>query len=105
MQDVKPERILAAWHHISIDNSFKHLGVSTSGLSPDEVSTRLKKYGVNRLPEVPKRSIFIRFVVHYHNILIYVLLGCAMVTAVLDYWVDTGMILAVVIANAIIGFV
>jgi Na+/H+-translocating membrane pyrophosphatase len=35
----------------------------------------------------------------FHNVLIYVLLGAAVVTGSLQYWVDTGVILAVVLAN------
>lgn len=42
---------------------------------------------------------------YFHNILIYVLLGSAFITAVLGHWIDTGVILAVVVANAIMGFV
>ncbi len=47
----------------------------------------------------------VRFLVQFHNVLIYVLLGAAVVTGALQHWVDTGVILAVVLANAIIGFV
>ena len=46
-----------------------------------------------------------RFLLQFHNILIYVLLGSAVITAVLDHWIDTGVILAVVVANAVIGFI
>lgn len=66
---------------------------------------RLETYGANRLPEAPKRSVLIRFLLHFHNILIYMLIGSAVITAFLNHWVDTGVILAVVIANAIIGFI
>jgi magnesium-transporting ATPase (P-type) len=105
MQEEKPERIQIAWHSISIDNTLKQLGVSTGGLSYDEANTRLEKYGANRLPEVAKRTAFMRFLIQFHNILIYVLFGCTIVTAFLEHWVDTSVILAVVIANAIIGFI
>jgi magnesium-transporting ATPase (P-type) len=46
-----------------------------------------------------------RFLLQFHNILIYVLLGSAVITWLLDHLTDTAVILAVVIANAIIGFV
>jgi len=46
-----------------------------------------------------------RFLLQFHNILIYVLLACAAVTAALAHWVDTGVIVAVVLANAVIGFI
>jgi magnesium-transporting ATPase (P-type) len=46
-----------------------------------------------------------RFILHFHNVLIYVLMGAALVTGVLQHWVDTAVILAVVLANAVIGFI
>ena len=47
----------------------------------------------------------LRFLAHFHNVLIYVLLASAAVTAALQHWIDTGVILAVVIVNAVIGYV
>ncbi len=76
-----------------------------AGLSTAEAALRLDRYGPNRLPEPPRRSALLRFLAHFHNILIYVLLGTAVITAALGHLVDTGVILAVVIANAIIGFI
>ncbi len=46
-----------------------------------------------------------RFLLQFHNILIYVLLGSAIITAILDHWIDTLVILVVVLTNAIIGFI
>lgn len=76
-----------------------------AGLSETEAATRLKRHGANRLPEAPRRGPLVRFLSHFHNVLIYVLLGAAVITASLGHWIDTGVILAVVIANAIIGYV
>jgi magnesium-transporting ATPase (P-type) len=76
-----------------------------TGLSTAEAALRLGRYGANRLPEPPRRSAILRFLSHFHNVLIYVLLGAAVTTAALGHLVDTGVILAVVIANAIIGFI
>lgn len=105
MQEVKPEGIKAVWHGISIDSALKQLEASASGLKQDEVAARFAQYGANRLPEAARRSALMRFMLQFHNILIYVLIGCAVVTAFLGHWVDTGVILAVVIANAIIGYI
>ncbi|MBY0226250.1 MAG: cation-transporting P-type ATPase [Hyphomicrobium sp.] len=81
------------------------LGSTTAGLSSNEACARLQKFGSNRLPEPPKKNALLRFLGHFNNVLIYVLLASAIVTAALQHWVDTGVILAVVIANAIISFV
>lgn len=104
MREVKSDSIHVAWHSISIDNALQQLNTSTDGLQRDEVDARLAKYGANQLQAATKRNALTRFLLQFHNILIYVLMGCAAVTAVLDHWIDTGVILAVVMANAIIGF-
>lgn len=105
MQEGKPEKIQIPWQNISVGSTLKQLDVSISGLSHDEANARLEKYGANHLPEAVKRTAFMRFLIQFHNILIYVLIGCAVVTAFLEHWMDTGVILAVVIVNAIIGFI
>ncbi|MET4127149.1 cation-transporting P-type ATPase [Roseovarius sp. MBR-6] len=81
------------------------LGATAAGLSTQEAMRRLAEHGPNRLPEPPGRHPILRFLGHFNNVLIYVLLASSAVTGALGHWVDTGVILAVVIANAIIGFV
>ncbi|MGD9357056.1 MAG: HAD-IC family P-type ATPase, partial [Chromatiales bacterium] len=93
-----------AWHEIPARQAIEALHSNQTGLSTEEARSRLETYGQNRLPEPPKRSALVRFFVHFHNILIYVLLASAAITALLGHFVDTTVILAVVIANAAIGF-
>jgi calcium-translocating P-type ATPase len=81
------------------------LDTTPMGLASTEAARRLEQHGPNRLPEQRGRGPILRFLVHFNNVLIYVLLGAAVVTGVLQHWVDTGVILAVVLANAVIGFV
>jgi calcium-translocating P-type ATPase len=81
------------------------LDTTPEGLASTEAARRLAQHGPNRLPEQRGRGPILRFLVHFNNVLIYVLLGAAVVTGVLQHWVDTGVILAVVLANAVIGFV
>lgn len=92
-------------HAIETTKCFKALATTETGLSPKEAAQRLVEHGPNRLPAPPRRSPLLRFFAHFHNVLIYVLIVAAIVTASLAHWVDTGVILAVVIANAIIGFI
>jgi calcium-translocating P-type ATPase len=80
------------------------LQATSEGLSTEEAGRRRASYGPNLLPEVERRGPLIRFLAQFHNVLIYVLLGAASVTAALHHWVDTGVILAVVLANALIGY-
>lgn len=81
------------------------LKATESGLSAKEAAHRLKVYGPNRLPEASARGPLKRFILHFHNVLIYVLMGAALVTGALQHWVDTAVILAVVVSNAVIGFI
>ncbi|MFN3936417.1 MAG: cation-translocating P-type ATPase [Gemmobacter sp.] len=75
------------------------------GLSAAEAAARMARHGPNRLPEPPRPGALVRFLRQFDNLLILVLLAAAGITALLGHWVDTGVILAVVLANTIIGFV
>ncbi len=93
------------WHTKSTDAVFESLVTSADGLSKEEIENRLTKYGPNRLAETKTRGPLLRFLSQFHNVLIYVLIAAAVVTAILQHWVDAGVIFGVVIINAIIGFV
>ncbi len=75
------------------------------GLSDAEIAARRQKFGPNSIPVKAGNSLFFTFVLQFHQPLIYILLTAVVVTAVLDEWIDAGVILAVVLANAIIGFI
>jgi magnesium-transporting ATPase (P-type) len=92
-------------HVMATDEVLAALGAGKSGLTEAEAAERLARHGPNRLPAPPKRSPILRFVSHFHDVLIYVLIGAAAITATLGHLVDTAVILAVVIGNAIIGFI
>ena len=81
------------------------LNATGNGLTTAEATRRLAAHGPNRLPEVQARGPLLRFVRHFNNVLIYVLIAASIVTGFLQHWIDTGVILAVVLANATIGFI
>ncbi len=93
------------WHTLSTQAALAELGTSETGLAQAEAQARLAGHGPNRLPEPPRRGALVRLLVQFHNVLIYVLLGSAGITALLGHAADTAVILAVVLANAAIGFV
>lgn len=92
-------------HSMTAADVLAALGAREGGLSEAEAADRLARHGPNSLPAPPGRHPVLRFLAHFHNVLIYVLLGAAVITASLGHLVDTGVILAVVLANAIIGFI
>ena len=93
------------WHTLGTDEILAEQRTTSTGLSVAEAAQRLEKHGLNRLTPPKKRGPLLRFLLQFHNVLIYVLLGAALVTALLGHGVDTGVILGVVIINALIGFV
>ena len=93
------------WHCLDPAAVLQRLDVSEGGLSAAAAAQRLAEQGHNRLPERKGQGPVVRFLKQFHNVLIYVLLGAALVTALLQHWVDTGVIVGVVVINAIIGFI
>lgn len=93
------------WHAHSVEKTFLLLKSTQNGLSKEEAKLRLAKYGENRLPELKSRSLLMRFLYQFHNVLIYVLIAAGLITAMLGHWVDASVIFGVVFINAVIGFI
>ncbi|WP_018865311.1 cation-transporting P-type ATPase [Thioalkalivibrio sp. ARh3] len=105
-QDVQaPQSGPTAWHALDPDAALRERDSSREGLSSDVARERLERYGKNQLRPPEQAGLVRRFFRHFHNILIYILLAAAAGTALLGHWVDTGVILAVVLINTLIGFV
>ena len=95
-----------AWHAIAADEVVKQLQTDPAkGLNAGEASQRLTKYGLNRLPEGKQQSLFMKFLQQFNNILVYVLLGAGFVKMMVGLWLDSAIILSVVILNALLGFI
>jgi calcium-translocating P-type ATPase len=92
-------------HAVFAADCLVSLAATPDGLTAPEAARRLAEHGPNRLPPVQSSGPVVRFLRQFHHVLIYVLIGAALVTGALQHWVDTGVILAVVLANAVIGFI
>lgn len=97
------------WYQLSVEETFQGLGAGDTGLTSGEAKARLERYGYNEL-KFKKPSVIMRFLRQFHSPLVYILLAAAAMTGVLtlrgeDMMSDTGVILGVVILNAILGFV
>lgn len=91
-------------HSQTTDTCLAALDATAKGPSGTKVEQRLADHGPNHLPETHARGPLMRFLAQFHNVLIPVLLAAAVMTVALQHWVDIGVILAVVLANAMIGF-
>jgi len=81
------------------------LGSDERGLSSADAARRLAEAGPNRLPEPPRPHPLLRFLKHFDDVLIYILLAAAVLKAILGEWVDFAVILAVAVINALVGYI
>lgn len=93
------------WHHLNVEAIEQKLNSKIeSGLSQAEANERLTEHGRNELPEKKKESKIKKFLNHFNDVLIYILLGAAVITFLLGHYIDTSVILLVTIINAFIGY-
>lgn len=92
-------------HAAAPDAVLAALESDAEGLKTAEAAARLARHGPNRLPEAQGPGPLRRFLRHFNDVLIYVLLGAAALSLALGHVLDTVVILAVVVVNAVIGFV
>jgi magnesium-transporting ATPase (P-type) len=93
------------WHTRTHEEVQQALQTGPDGLSDAEASRRLARHGPNRLAPPRRRGALLRLLMQFHDILLYVMLGAAVITAFVGRWVDTAVLLAAVLINALIGFV
>lgn len=97
------------WFTKSQEEVLKELNVDPkTGLTTEEVNKRLEKYGQNKLKGKPKKSLFQLFIGQLQDVLIYVLIGAAVINIIahgLEGVTDAIIILAVVVINAVVGVV
>lgn len=100
------------YHHLPTDEVFKRTQSRHDGLSDAEAADRLALNGRNALVSAKKKPAIVKFLSQFTDPMIIVLLVAAVISAVLaivrgEYaeLIDSGIILLIVIINAIIGFV
>jgi magnesium-transporting ATPase (P-type) len=93
------------WYAMPAEDCLAHVVSNPNGLSKPEVARRLQVYGPKRLAPPVRRTTLQRLLIQFHNILIYVLLVSAALAALLGHGIDAAVILGVVIANAVVGFI
>lgn len=81
------------------------------GLSQEEAKRRQQKYGKNKLKDKPKESIIIKFIKQFNDFMIIILILASIISALVsslqgenDY-IDSIIIIAIVVLNAIMGVV
>ena len=95
----------AAWHHLPSAEAAALLDANAErGLDPDEVVRRRERFGLNQLTPKKGRSEWMRFLLQFHNPLIYILLAAGGTKLLMGGAVDAAVIIAVVLLNAWVGY-
>jgi len=93
------------WHHLPTEEVIDLLdGNREQGLGLFEVDDRREEFGYNVLTQKKGKGPLVRFLLQFHQPLIYILLAATLITLLLQEWVDAGVIFGVVLVNAVIGF-
>lgn len=93
------------WHHLPAGEVAQLLETDPDkGLDLFEFKHRRQRFGANQLTPRKGRSASLRFLLQFHNPLIYILLAAGVIKLVMGGFVDAGVILAVVLINAWVGY-
>ena len=98
------------FYNKKIDELYKEFGSGIDGLSEEEASKRLEKYGENKLLERKKKSNFVIFLSQFNDLMIILLIFASVFSAVISYiqkesYADSVIILIIVIINATLSFI
>jgi P-type Ca2+ transporter type 2C len=93
------------FHSLSIDETLKELESNEKGLNEKQVKERRDRFGVNEIQDTKGNNFFFIFLKQFRSFLIYVLFFAAIISLIIGHLIDFGVIVAVIIINAGIGFV
>ncbi|WP_413933226.1 cation-translocating P-type ATPase [Nitrospira sp. BLG_1] len=95
-----------AWYARSAEALAEELQADLNcGVPIDAAARRLAQDGPNELPEAPPPSLLKLFLSQFASLIVWVLIGAAIVSGLLEDWIDAAAILAIVFFNGVLGFV
>jgi Ca2+-transporting ATPase len=104
VQEITPAST-TSWHTLRLDDVYLMLETTPQGLSSDEVTKRLQRYGPNELKEKPRPSFLQLVLAQLNNFVVILLIVASVVSALLGDWVEAAAIMLIVVLNAILGVI
>jgi len=93
------------WHALPAAQAATRLESDPArGLTAAEAEARLQEFGLNQMTARKRLSKWMRFLLQFHQPLIYILLASTVIAAAMHAWVDASVIFAVAFLNALIGY-
>ncbi len=94
------------WHALTTEEGAQRLASDLRrGLSDEGAAARRARFGRNALSEAPAPALWKRFLGQFRELVVWILVGAAIISGALGEWLDAGAILAIVLLNGILGFI
>ncbi len=93
------------WSTVSAADALAAMASPATGLTARSAAQRLEQVGENRIEEQRARGRISIFIAQFRGFLTYVLVAAALISAFLGDWIEAVAILAIVVLNAIMGYV
>ena len=94
-----------AWHELAAEAAAAQLESDPAGgLAQAEVEARQRQFGPNQMTAQQRLSEWMRFLLQFHQPLIYILLASTAIAAGMGEWVDASVIFSVAFINAVVGY-
>ena len=101
----KADKIMGGFIDQTATQVLKDFSTSPQGLSAEESQKRIAQYGKNELAPKKAKNPFILFLSQFRSFIIYILIGATIVSAFINEYIDAAVIFAILIINAILGFI
>ncbi|KAG0257010.1 hypothetical protein DFQ27_005364 [Actinomortierella ambigua] len=109
VQEKGKAEVIEAEHHEHTDEISPELEAllqtdPLKGLTTDEAKRRMETFGPNQLAEV-KRNPILKFLSYFTGAIAYLIIVATIISGVVQHWIDFGIMLALLLINALIGFI
>ena len=103
--DKDEKNLQTPWHALEVEEVLRDLQVHENGLTAEEASQRLQRYGSNQLQEAPRPGFWTTLWDQLNNFVVILLIVSSIISALLGEWIDALAILSIVVLNTILGIV
>jgi P-type Ca2+ transporter type 2C len=93
------------WYQLDVAGATERLGTGRGGLSDAEADRRLEAVGPNELEDLGQRSRWQIFLAQFRDLFTLILIAAAVISAFLGDWIELVAILAIIVLNALMGYV
>ena len=106
MGEPEPDQLTSVWYSLPVDEVAQRLSTNLhTGLTTAEVDARQAQFGANEIREPRRRSLLAMLLRQFADFMILILIAAAVISGLIGDLIDTLAILAIVVLNAVIGFV